>query len=220
MEPAEVQIKTGPVVLDGTFTPPHARNGVVVFAHGSGSSRMSPRNRYVAGVLHEAGLGSLLFDLLTPDEEIIDGGSGALRFDIPFLAERLAAALDWLASHAPGAAIGLFGASTGAAAALVAAALRPRLVRAVVSRGGRPDLAYDVLPRVRAPTLLVVGGDDRPVLAMNEEAAARMKAHVQLAVVPGAGHLFDEPGTLDVVADLAAQWFGRHLGTRAAFARV
>jgi len=201
------------VVLDGDLTVPAGSRGIVVFAHGSGSSRHSPRNRYVAGVLSGAGLGTLLMDLLTPEEETIDVRTRHLRFDIELLAGRLVAATDWLASGTGtrGLALGYFGASTGAGAALVAAAQRPRLVRAVVSRGGRPDLAGAVLARVTAPTLLIVGGDDDVVIGMNRDAMARMHGDVRLEIVPGASHLFEEPGTLAVVARLATDWFTRHL---------
>ena len=195
--------------------PPRAR-GVVLFAHGSGSSRLSPRNRRVAEVLDRAGFATLLVDLLTPEEEEIDDATAALRFDIPFLARRLAAASDWLAQRPETRELPLasFGASTGAAAALAAAEGRPE-VFAVVSRGGRPDLAAAALPRVQAPTLLIVGGDDREVLALNEAAASRMKAEHRLTVVPGATHLFEEPGALEAVARAAADWFLSHFRIRA-----
>ena len=208
-----VRIPADAVTLDGDLTVPAASRGIVVFAHGSGSSRHSPRNRYVAGVLCEAGLATLLMDLLTPDEETIDERTRHLRFDVALLAGRLVAATDWLASGegTRHLALGYFGASTGAGAALVAAAQRPRLVRAVVSRGGRPDLAGAVLARVTAPTLLIVGGDDDVVIGMNRDAMARMPGEVRLEIVPGAGHLFEERGTLAVVARLAAHWFTRHL---------
>jgi dienelactone hydrolase len=186
---------------------------VVLFAHGSGSSRHSPRNRHVAQVLHDGGFATLLLDLLTPREESIDSRTGELRFDIPLLARRLVGALDWLARDGSLGAlpVGLFGASTGGGAALVAAAERPARVRAVVSRGGRPDLADAALPRVQAPTLLIVGGRDEEVLALNRAAERRMHGTVHLAVVPGATHLFEEPGALDEVARLATEWFARHL---------
>jgi len=211
-----VQIPAGRVMLDGNLARPEGSQGIVLFAHGSGSSRHSPRNRYVAGVLREAGLATLLMDLLTVDEESVDERTGHLRFDIALLAERLAAATDWLAS-APATrhlVIGYFGASTGAAAALVAAARRPDLVRAVVSRGGRPDLAGAALARVVAPTLLIVGGHDVPVIGMNREAMAHMPAEVKLEIVPGASHLFEEPGTLEVAAGLARDWFAHRLARR------
>jgi dienelactone hydrolase len=200
-------------VLEADLQLPRGAQGLVLFAHGSGSSRFSPRNRRVAQHLNEAGLATVLADLLTPAEEAVDERTRALRFDIELLGERLVAATDWLQSHAPttGLAIGLFGASTGAAAALTAAARRPQSVRAVVSRGGRPDLAADVLPTVRAPTLLIVGGNDEPVIGMNERALALLRCDRQLVIVPGATHLFEEPGALEQVAGLARDWFVRHL---------
>jgi putative phosphoribosyl transferase len=208
-----VTIETAGVRLEGDLVvPPNAR-GVVLFAHGSGSSRHSPRNRHVAAELQDSGLGTLLLDLLTVDEEAIDIHTAHLRFDIPLLAERLAGAIDWLTQEESTRElpIGLFGASTGAAAALVAAAARPEQVGAIVSRGGRPDLAGDALPRVRAPTLLIVGGLDYPVIRLNEEALARLQSVKELVIVPGATHLFEEPGTLDEVSRLAREWFLRHL---------
>ena len=198
--------------LEGDLEGPPDGFGVVLFAHGSGSGRHSPRNRRVAERLREEGLRTLLFDLLTPLEEEAEAAGAMRRFDIGLLAGRLVAVTDWLADREPATPmIGYFGASTGAAAALVAAAARPELVRAVVSRGGRPDLAADALPTVRAPTLLVVGGLDPVVIELNREAAARMTAVTRTVVVPGATHLFEEPGTLERVADLAAEWFARHL---------
>jgi dienelactone hydrolase len=190
----------------------------VIFAHGSGSSRNSPRNRFVAGVLQEAGLATLLFDLLTPKEEAIDSVSGHLRFDIDFLARRLIGAIDWIARNkdTQSLAIGCFGASTGAAAALVAAAERPQTVKAVVSRGGRPDLATSSLPRVKAPVLLIVGGLDTQVIELNRQAMEQLSSVKELALVPGATHLFEEQGTLPQVADLAAAWFVKYLGSRRA----
>lgn len=187
--------------------------GIVVFAHGSGSSRHSPRNRHVAAVLRHAGLATLLLDLLTADEERIDVRTRRYRFDIELLADRVVATLDRVAGRPETASlpIGCFGASTGAAAALIAAAERPDTVRAVVSRGGRPDLAGDALARVRAPTLLVVGGADPVVIDLNRDAADRMGVTPRLEIVPGATHLFEEPGTLDRVAELASAWFVRHL---------
>ena len=198
---------------DGDLVVPERAAGVVLFAHGSGSSRLSRRNRFVAAELQGAGLATLLLDLLTPEEEAADRATGHLRFDIPFLAERLAAALDWLGAHPATAGLpaGLFGASTGAGAALVVAARRTDAVTAVVSRGGRPDLAGDALPRVRAPTLLIVGGDDAVVLELNRAAMARLGGPSALEVVPGAGHLFEEPGALERVAGLARDWFARHV---------
>lgn len=213
-----VRVAAGRATLDGNLTIPPGARGIVLFAHGSGSSRHSPRNRFVAGELQAAGLATLLFDLLTPEEEAVDVRTAHLRFDIGLLAERLAHATDWLGQHEPtrGLAVGYFGASTGGGAALVAAAERPDEVRAVVSRGGRPDLAGEALPRVRCPTLLIVGGADIPVIGMNREAMERMTgAEVRLEIVPGAGHLFEEPGKLEAVARLARDWFLRYLGAPA-----
>jgi dienelactone hydrolase len=211
----EVHVPAGGVSLPGALEIPTGARGVVLFAHGSGSSRHSSRNRYVARVLQEARLGTLLFDLLTPDEEEADLHTAHLRFDIPLLAERVRAAAAWLREQPETRAlpIGAFGASTGGGAALVAAAAAPELIHAVVSRGGRPDLAGDALPHVRAPTLLIVGGDDVPVIGMNQQAMARMPrdTEVRLEIVPGATHLFKEPGTLEEVARLARDWFRRHL---------
>ncbi|HET7321137.1 MAG TPA: alpha/beta family hydrolase [Longimicrobiaceae bacterium] len=209
-----VRVTAGPVLLDGDLVVPPGARGVVLFAHGSGSSRHSPRNRFVAGQLQSAGLATLLMDLLTPAEEAVDVRTAELRFDIGLLAERLVAAMEWLGAQQETEAlpIGLFGASTGGGAALVAAAERPDAVGAVVSRGGRPDLAGDALPLVRAPTLLVVGGEDDLVIKMNESAQARMgSAEVELEIVPGATHLFEESGTLESVARLARDWFMQHL---------
>jgi putative phosphoribosyl transferase len=206
---SEVGLELAGVSLGGTLTLPEPARGLVVFAHGSGSSRFSPRNRQVADVLHVAGIGTLLMDLLTEDEEQVDLRTRELRFDIGLLGERVVAAVDWAAQQAQ--PVGTFGASTGAAAALVAAAERPGLVTAVVSRGGRPDLAGDALPRVRAPTLLIVGGDDPVVLDLNRQAMERLEAETRLEVVPGASHLFEEPGTLDRVAELARDWFVERL---------
>jgi dienelactone hydrolase len=208
-----VVIDTGKVALAGDLALPDGAPGVVLFAHGSGSSRHSPRNRRVAVELHRNGLGTLLIDLLTLEEERLDALTGHLRFDIGLLARRLAAVIDWLEGEGDtrGLPVGLFGASTGGGAALVTAADRPRRVAAVVSRGGRPDLAEDALPRVTAPTLLIVGGDDTVVVGMNEDAMAHMTAEVRLEIVPGASHLFEEPGALEKVAALAAEFFLRHL---------
>jgi putative phosphoribosyl transferase len=208
-----VHVTAGPVTLEGDLGVPGGARGVVVFAHGSGSSRRSPRNRRVAGFLQQAGFATLLFDLLTAEEEAVDIHTAHLRFDIGLLADRLVGAIDWLGKQRPtsGLAVGCFGASTGAAAALVAAAERPEVVRAVVSRGGRPDLAAGALGRVRAPTLLLVGGADRPVIGLNEQALEQLTVEKQLVLVPGATHLFEEPGALDEVARLAADWFRRHL---------
>ncbi|MER5702487.1 dienelactone hydrolase family protein [Micromonospora sp. NPDC002296] len=209
----EVTIPVGDAGLPADVLVPEGAAGVVLFAHGSGSSRHSPRNTAVAGVLRERTLGTVLVDLLTPEEDRVDARTAELRFDIGLLADRLAAIVDWMAgdpalSRLP---VGLFGASTGAAAALVAAAARPERVRAVVSRGGRPDLAGPALSRVHAPTLLLVGGLDEQVITLNEEAAADLGEVAELRVVPGATHLFEEPGTLEQVADAAADWFAAHL---------
>jgi putative phosphoribosyl transferase len=204
-----VLVNVDPVRLPGDLVVPNGALGMVVFAHGSGSSRLSPRNRQVAERLHEAGLGTLLFDLLTPEE----AEDRAKVFDIELLAERLEGAHRWLRRwpQVGTVPIGFFGASTGAAAALVAAAALGAQVAAVVSRGGRPDLAADALPRVTAPTLLIVGGDDVEVLALNRAAEQRMRCERRLEVIPGASHLFEEPGALERVAELAAEWFARHL---------
>jgi putative phosphoribosyl transferase len=209
----EVAVRSDRATLDGTLALPSNAPGIVLFAHGSGSSRFSSRNRYVAGVLNRGGLATLLFDLLTAEEHRIDEWTRELRFDIDLLTKRLVGAVDWLEACVDVAdlPVGLFGASTGAAAALRAAALRPERVAAVVSRGGRPDLAMNELPRVRAPTLLVVGGDDGPVIGMNREAAAHLACEHRLEIVPGATHLFEEPGKLERVAELARDWFLRHL---------
>ncbi len=199
--------------LGGDLALPEAASGIVVFAHGSGSSRMSPRNQWVARQLEGANLGTLLFDLLTPAEEAVDARTGVLRFNVQFLAERLVHVTDLTIAELVGAGcrVGYFGASTGAAAALIAAAARPSVVHAVVSRGGRPDLATCALPTVRAPTLLIVGGADREVLALNTAALAQMTCPKALQVVPRATHLFEEPGALEEVARLAGAWFTRHL---------
>lgn len=207
------RIPIGSVTLDADLLLPADAIGLVLFAHGSGSSRFSPRNRHVAQQLVDAGLGAVLADLLTPDEERVDERTRHLRFDIPLLGERLIGAADWLRKQddTAGLPVGLFGASTGAGAALVAAARRPEAIAAVVSRGGRPDLAGDELPHVRAPTLLIVGGNDVPVIDLNEQALARLRCEKRLEIVPGATHLFEEPGTLDSVARLARDWFLRYL---------
>jgi dienelactone hydrolase len=209
----EVTIPVGGGSLRGDLALPHGASGLVIFAHGSGSSRRSPRNRFVAGELWTGGLGTLLLDLLTPAEERVDAITREHRFDIGLLADRLVAAIDWSTSERSTrtAKVGLFGASTGAAAALVAAALRPDVVRAVVSRGGRPDLAGPALAAVHAPTLLVVGGDDEPVIELNRDAMSLVRAPVELEIVPGAGHLFEEPGALAEVARLARAHFVRQL---------
>jgi putative phosphoribosyl transferase len=208
-----VQLAVDGGTITGDLGIPRDASGVVAFAHGSGSSRHSRRNQQVADTLREAGFITLLLDLLTPEEAEIDDRTREHRFDIGLLAERVVAAIDWL-EHDPrtrGHAIGLFGASTGAAAALVAATRRPEEVDAVVSRGGRPDLAGDALGDVACPTLLLVGGDDEPVIRMNEEALARLRVPAELVVVPGATHLFEEPGTLEEVAALARGHFVVHL---------
>jgi putative phosphoribosyl transferase len=209
----EVSFSADGAELHATLTVPDGAFGVVLFAHGSGSSRFSPRNRYVAGQLQEAGLATCLTDLLTAHEEEADLRTAALRFDIALLADRLLAASDMLAREpATGELpLGYFGASTGAAAALVAAARRPQGVAAIVSRGGRPDLAGPALAQVQAPTLLIVGGLDTVVLELNRQAMAAMPGCVELEVVPGAGHLFEEPGALQRVAELARSWFSRYL---------
>jgi putative phosphoribosyl transferase len=208
-----VEIPVCLVTLVGTLMVPAGARGVVLFAHGSGSSRHSPRNRFVARTLGEAGLGTLLLDLLTPAEEEQDRFTAHIRFDIDLLAKRLAESTDWLAQRPDthDLAVGYFGASTGAAAALVAAADPTRHVRAVVSRGGRPDLAGDALGNVHAPTLLIVGGNDPEVLHLNEQARRQLRGECRLTVIPGATHLFEEPGTLEEVARLARDWFSRHL---------
>ena len=208
-----VRVQAHGVVLEGSLAVPEEARGVVLFAHGSGSGRRSPRNRYVARELQRAGLATLLVDLLTEGEERLERATRHLRFDIPLLARRLEGATDWLrvgprTSTLP---VGYFGASTGAAAALIAAGRRADHVRAVVSRGGRPDLAVAWLPRVRAPTLLIVGGADEIVLDLNRLAFEHLEVEKALEVVPGAGHLFEEPGALEQVAALAASWFATHL---------
>ena len=208
-----MQVQAGSVTLEGDLSVPEGARGIVVFAHGSGSSRLSPRNRRVAAMLRQAGLATLLFDLLTPTEEAVDSVTRELRFDIRLLADRVEAATAWLKEQ-PGVGdlnLGYFGASTGAAAALVAAAERPEDVAAVVSRGGRPDLAEPYLPRVQAPTLLIVGEWDEPVIEMNRQAMAHLGGTKELVIVPGASHLFEELGRLEEVARLASAWFSRHL---------
>jgi len=209
----EVQVSIGSVKLDGNIFIPKNAQGIVLFAHGSGSGRHSPRNKYVAEVLNKAGLGTLLIDLLTQEEEKIDDQTAQLRFDIDFLAQRLVGATNWLLKNneTKSLNIGYFGASTGAAAALVAASDYPNVVKAVVSRGGRPDLAGPVLHKVKSPTLLIVGGNDYPVIDMNQEAFDKLKTEKKMVIVPGATHLFEERGTLEVVAQLAADWFSVYL---------
>jgi putative phosphoribosyl transferase len=221
---ATVDVSAGPVALEGALVVPPRARGIVVFAHGTGSGRFSPRNRAVARTLNAASLATLLIDLLTAEEEEeeADLRTAELRFDVGLLGERVVAAIDWLALDAsvgdlpPSLGrlpVGCFGASTGAAAALIAAARRPDRVAAVVSRGGRPDLAGDVLARVTAPTLLIVGGRDTEVLRLNRLAQGRLGGEPRLEIVPGAGHLFEEPGALDRVAELARDWFVAHLLT-------
>jgi putative phosphoribosyl transferase len=208
-----VQVPAGSVTLEGNLTLPEESRAIVLFAHGSGSSRHSPRNRYVARVLNEAKLATLLIDLLTLHEEVVDARTAQLRFDIDLLAERLVDATDWLTQFpdTKHLRIGYFGASTGAAAALAAAAVRPDAVRAIVSRGGRPDLAGAALTRVQAPTLLIVGEHDDQVVQLNRQALTQLRCEKRLVIVPGATHLFEEPGALDEVARLARDWFQRHL---------
>lgn len=214
IEHAPVTVPFESVQLEGYLSIPTAAAGIVLFAHGSGSSRHSPRNRYVADILNEAGLATLLIDLLNADEQEVDLQTTQLRFDIPFLADRLVAITQWLREQPQVAAlkVGYFGASTGAGAALVAAAELPRLIGAVVSRGGRPDLAGRALEHVEAPTLAIVGGHDPQVLELNRQALARMHCVKALEVIPGAGHLFEEPGALEKVARLARAWFAEELG--------
>jgi pimeloyl-ACP methyl ester carboxylesterase len=208
---AEVEIKSGVVMMEGELTVPRGARGVVLFAHGSGSSRHSPRNQFVAQTIRDAGVGTLLFDLLTKDEESIDRYTRHLRFDISLLAERLIDATTWIESEFNNLRVGYFGSSTGGGAALVAAAQRDDSIGAVVSRGGRPDLAGNALSRVKAPTLLIVGGLDYPVIDMNQLAFEQLNCEKELKIVPGASHLFEEPGTLEQVARLAAEWFQPHL---------
>jgi putative phosphoribosyl transferase len=209
----EVQIPAGRVELNGELRIPDGAMGVVAFAHGTGSGRFSPRNQQVAAELRKRGLGTLLMDLLTEEEERVDLDTAQLRFDIGLLADRMTSVVEWLSLRGEAAStrIGLFGASTGAAAALVAASRRPDQVLAVVSRGGRPDLAHEVLPAVRAPTLLIVGERDEQVLELNRSAMGRMTAHVKLEIVPGATHLFEELGALHEVARLTGEWFPKYL---------
>ncbi|MER8748675.1 dienelactone hydrolase family protein [Mesorhizobium sp. M1050] len=210
-----VRVPADRVTLEGNLSMPPDARGLVLFAHGSGSSRHSPRNRYVAGRLNEASLATFLVDLLTAEEERIDQVTAELRFDIGLLADRLISVTDWLGAS-PNTSLlplGYFGASTGAGAALVAAAERPDRAAAVVSRGGRPDLAALALPQVRAPTLLVVGGADTQVIALNRSALSALHCEKELAIVPGATHLFEGPGALDEGSDLASRWFSRHLSS-------
>lgn len=210
---SEVQIQAGRALLSGNLNIPKDANALVLFAHGSGSSRHSPRNQFVARTLNEAGLATLLFDLLTNEEEAIDTQTRQLRFDIHLLAKRLMHATKWAKQQEQtnDLRVGYFGSSTGGAAALVAAVDVPQDVGAVVSRGGRPDLAGEALPKVQAPTLLIVGGNDDIVIELNEQARDRMRCEVKLEIIPGATHLFEEPGALEKVATLASGWFSRHL---------
>jgi dienelactone hydrolase len=215
IEHAEITVPAARVELAADFSLPDRATGLVVFAHGSGSSRKSPRNRRVAGVLNQGAIATILIDLLTAEEEAVDARTAELRFDIDLLVRRLTAITDWVGGQADlkSFAIGYFGASTGAAAALAAAANRPETVRAVVSRGGRPDLAGSALGQVLAPCLFIVGGDDPLVLLLNREAIAQLprKTERRLEIIPGATHLFEEPGALDLVAVLARDWFQKHL---------
>jgi putative phosphoribosyl transferase len=209
-----VRIPAGKVTINGNLTVPRRAKGIVLFAHGSGSGRFSPRNTRVAREINKAGIATLLIDLLTQEEEEIDESTGEFRFDIDLLAQRLIHATEWLKKNpdTKALAVGYFGASTGAAAALIAAAKLPEQVKAVVSRGGRPDLAGEYLSKVKAPTLLIVGGDDTDVLELNREASKEIKSDKKLVVVPGATHLFEEPGKLEEVSRLAISWFSKHLG--------
>lgn len=213
MDPDIVKIKVGKHALEGNLAIPPKARGIVLFAHGSGSSRHSPRNQLVAKVLQQGGVATLLIDLLSADEEREDERTRELRFNIPMLAKRLVEIVDWLVQNPETRAlkIGLFGASTGAAAALGAAAERGKVVKAVVSRGGRPDLAIPVIPKVKAATLFIVGGEDREVITMNEEAYDHLQCEKKMVIVPRATHLFEEPGTLEEVARLARDWFIAHI---------
>ncbi|HEV8618303.1 MAG TPA: alpha/beta fold hydrolase [Candidatus Udaeobacter sp.] len=214
----EVQIQAGRAALSGDLSIPDGATALVLFVHGSGSSRHSPRNQFVARSLNKAGLATLLFDLLTPEEEAIDLRTREHRFNIGLLAERLVHATKWAKQQEQTAdlPIGYFGSSTGGGAALVAAAEVPQDVGAVVSRGGRPDLAGDALPKVQTPTLFIVGGNDDVVIELNEQARDRMRCEVKLEIVPGATHLFEEPGALEKVAQLASDWFVSHIGAKSA----
>ena len=208
-----VTVEAGSVTLEGFLNIPEHATAIVIFVHGSGSSRFSPRNQMVADRLADSGLATLLFDLLSEEEEKIDIELGHIRFDIPFLAERVTDTIDWVAHHPKtrGLKIGLIGSSTGAAAAIVSAVARSELVKAVVSRGGRPDLAGNALSKVQAPTLLVVGGRDFPVIELNEQAFLRLNCQKKMELIPYATHLFEEPGTLEEAAHLAQSWFIQHL---------
>jgi dienelactone hydrolase len=212
----EVHIAAERATLDGSLTIANGATAIVLFVHGSGSSRHSPRNQFVARTVNEAGLATLLFDLLTPEEEAIDVRTGEHRFNISLLAERLIYATKWAKQQREtrDLQIGYFGSSTGGGAALVAAADSPQDIGAVVSRGGRPDLAGEALPKVQAPTLLIVGGNDDIVIELNEQARDRMRCEVKLEIVPGATHLFEEPGALEKAAKLASDWFVNHIGAK------
>ena len=218
----DVTVPAAGVALEGYLTIPAGARAIVAFAHGSGSGRNSPRNQYVAQMLRDRGLGTLLFDLLTENEAMTDNRTGDLRFDISRLGQRVTGAVDWLANNrdTERLTIGLFGASTGAAAALLAAAERQSDVAAVVSRGGRPDLAGPFLGRVKAPTLLIVGGNDTPVIGMNRDAFDQLQCEKRMEIVPGATHLFEEPGALEQVTRLAADWFLQHLARAETGARA
>lgn len=207
-----VRIKAGEATLEGSLTLPKSLIGIVLFAHGSGSGRFSPRNQFVAKALNQAGIATLLIDLLTKEEEEIDMRTGEFRFDIDLLAQRLIEATKWIKRHSTVAnlPIGYFGASTGAAAALIGAAELPEDVAVVVSRGGRPDLAMEYLPKVKAPVLLIVGGRDNSVINMNREAMKHLSVEMKLEIIPGASHLFEEPGKLEKVSELASHWFSTH----------
>ena len=207
----DTEVRLPGMVLKGDLTLPENAQGIVLFAHGSGSSRHSPRNQFVARVIQDAGVGTLLFDLLTKEEEAIDLQTGRLRFDIGLLAERLVGATQWVIEQFSHLRVGYFGSSTGGGAALVAAAQLGEEIGAVVSRGGRPDLAGNALLHVKSPTLLIVGGLDYPVIEMNRRAFALLRCEKELKIIPGATHLFEEPGRLEQVAELAADWFQRHL---------
>jgi putative phosphoribosyl transferase len=214
--PSQRSVRIPPAGVIGDLTIPMEARGIVIFAHGSGSSRLSSRNRFVAGVLQQAKLATLLLDLLTAEEEQVDLRTLHLRFDVKLLADRLIQATRWVAddSSLSDLPMGYFGASTGAAAALIAAAEEKESIRAVVSRGGRPDLAGAALRDVAAPTLLIVGGEDHPVIELNEKALRELKCEKKSEIIPGATHLFEEPGTLEQVANLASKWFTQHLASK------
>jgi putative phosphoribosyl transferase len=215
-----VVVPIGSMSLEGDLVMPERPQGIVLFAHGSGSSRHSPRNQFVAAALRDGDFGTLLFDLLSPDEEVVDLQTTHLRFDITLLAERLIHAMDWMSGQEPELPMGLFGASTGAGAALLAAAQRPGQVGAVVSRGGRPDLAGPALRNVESPTLLIVGGRDNQVIELNRLALAELRCKKKMEIVPQATHLFEEPGALEEVGRLAREWFGAHLAAAPAPSRT